>query len=554
MKLQVVLAAFISLVFSSGAHAGERYLVVLKSAQSFRTANIAFSGQSSPGEFQGLEFKTKSRGFAKADLQVVDSLENLKTLVMRGDATEIAKLQGHAEVALIEKEVFHPAPKPVRGYVLPNKNKSSNMLFSASSLAAPPLPWGIEAVRAPYAWQVSGNKGVGTRVLVLDTGIEMNHPSLAVNLEKGQDFTGLSDGSDFSDVVGHGTHVAGTIAGVQEPTGFTGVAPEAKILMGRVCAEDGCSNVAIAQGINWGISENVDVISMSLGGKWSTPAERAAIASADQAGITVVAASGNDGSGVVSYPAALPTVIAVGAVNDQLERAPFSQFGPELDIVAPGVSVVSTVPMGSGREGEVHVTMRNMSQKVASATPQGARESFQAKETELVYVGLGKPSDFARVNVAGKYALISRGEISFLDKVRNAMAARASGVIIYNNAPGLVNAALTQDGSILNIYAAVIEQSVGEELKAELLSGRRASASIFTVKTDYSAFDGTSMATPHVAGVVALMKAANKSLTPAEVKQIITGTARPLSGSNSKNEWGAGLIDAEAAVTAALGR
>lgn len=550
MKLQVVLAAFISLVLTSGAFAGERYLVVLKSTQSFKTANTVLSRKVDKGFFNAFGFGNNFSAFSKVDAKVVDSLENLNTLVVNADPSEIAKLQGNADVAMIEKEVFHPAPKPMKGFTVNSRNKT----LMASAKSAPSVPWGIGAVKAPEAWKASGNKGAGARVLVLDTGIDEEHPSLKGNFEKGQDFTGESDGSDFSDKVGHGTHVSGTIAGIQDAAGFTGVAPESKVLMGRVCSDQGCSNIAIAQGIDWGISENVDVISMSLGGMWSTPAERAAITAADQAGITVVAASGNNGTGVVSYPAALPTVIAVGAINNRLEKADFSQYGPELAIVAPGVAVVSSVPTGSGRESEVYVTIKNIARKVPSTTFQGAMESNVAVDTELVYAGLGKPEDFVGLDLTGKYALISRGEITFGDKVKNAMAAKAQGVIIYNNAPGLISGAITQDGSILDIHVAMVEQSVGEELKADLEAGMPATASIYTLKTDYAAFDGTSMATPHVAGVIALLKAANKALKPTEVKDILQKTAQPLLGSNANNELGAGLVNAEAAVNAALGR
>lgn len=550
MKLRVVLAAFISLVISNGAIAGERYLVVLKSNQSYKAANTAFLRKVNPGLFRGYSLGTSFNAFSKVDAKVEDSLENINTLVVNAEGTEIAKLQGNADVALIEKEVFHPAPKPMKGFTLNGQYK--NLFDLDSSSAAPAAPWGIAAVRAPQAWSYAHNKGSGARVLVLDTGIDANHPSLRANYEKGLDFTGESDGSDVTDTVGHGTHVSGTIAGVQDSSGFTGVAPQAKILMGRVCMEKGCSNVAIAQGINWGISEKVDVISMSLGGKWSTPAERAAISSADQAGISIVAASGNDGTNLVSYPAALPTVIAVGAVNSNYQRADFSQYGPELTVVAPGVAVMSSVPQGTGLESEVYVVTQNGSRKVLSTTFQGAKFAMSPFSTTLVYAGTGKTQDFANINVAGKLALISRGEISFAEKIKNAMAARAAGIVFYNNAPGLISGAVTSDGSTLNIYMAMVEQTVGEELKAELLSGRSASASLRTVRTNYSSFDGTSMATPHVAGVVALMKAANKSLKPADVKSILQETAQHLSGPNSQNELGAGLVDAEAAVRAAV--
>ncbi len=169
----------------------------------------------------------------------------------------------------------------------------------------------------------------------------------------------------------------------------------------------------------------------------------------------------------------------------------------------------------------------------------------------LVPAGLGKPEDFAKIDVKGKYALISRGEIKFAEKVANAIAAGADGAVIYNNAPGLIQGALTEDGSVLPIAVFMIEKTVGEEIVKKISSGKTVSATLQTIATDYSAFDGTSMATPHVAGVVALIKAANKSLTGSQVKEILKRTAQPL-GPNNNNEYGSGLVNAEAAVNAAL--
>jgi serine protease len=551
MKLHALgLVAFVSLVLSSGAFAGSRYLVVMKSTQSFNSANVALSHK--VDGFNGFGFGSNFAKYNSVKANVVNSLEHINTLVLDADDAEITKLKNNDDVAFVEKEVFHPAPKPMKGFVSFSGKGKNVTTYGFNSKQG--MPWGIGAVKAHEAWAASGNKGAGVRVLVLDTGIDAQHPSLKANFEKGQDFTGQSDGSDFTDKVGHGTHCSGTIAGVEDASGFSGVAPEAKLLMGRVCSEQGCSNISIAQGINWGIQENVDVISMSLGGIWSTPAERTAVAAADAAGVTIVAASGNEGTSKVSYPAALPTVIAVGAVNNKLEKADFSQWGPELTIVAPGVDVISSVPLGTGRESEVFVTIGGQRTKVVSTTFQGAKELDTASDIELVDAGLGKPEDFAGKDFNGKYALINRGEIAFGDKVKNALAAHAVGAVIYNNAPGLIHGALTQDGSVLDIAVAMVEQTTGQALKAELTAGRPATVSITTLKTDYAHFDGTSMATPHVAGVTALVKAANKSLKPSDVKNIFKKTAVPLKGPNDQNQLGSGLVNAEAAVKAALGK
>lgn len=536
-----VFALLVSLAFVSAAQA-ERVIVIMKDKESFKEAHQAYRAGGSYA-LKNFKLGAKENALAQVDGQVEDSLSNLNTLIINAkDDAEIAKLQANPAVAYVEKEMFHEAPRPVKGFL-------GAAIMASKVKTSPKTPWGISAVKAPEAW-IKSNRGAGARVLVLDTGIDAEHPSIKANFEQGQDFTGDSDGSDFSDKVGHGTHCSGTIAGVLDKTGFTGVAPDAKLLMGRVCSEQGCSNVAIAQGINWGITQKVDVISMSLGGAWSTPAERTAVAAADKAGITVVAASGNDGTAKVSYPAALSSVIAVGAIDNTLHKADFSQYGPELAVVAPGVAVVSSVPQGTGREAGVSILVGQKATKVNASTFQGAREILTAETNVLVNAGIGKPEEFTAA-VKGKYALIARGEIKFTDKVQNAINAGAAGVVIYNNAPGLIQGALTDGTSTLPVGVFMIEQTTGLEIVKQLAAGQTVSATLQTVATDYSAFDGTSMATPHVAGVVALIKAANKSLTGAQVKAILKATATPLSP-NDKNEYGSGLVNAEAAVQAAL--
>lgn len=537
-----VFALILTVLFATAAQA-ERVIVIMKDQQSFKSAHMAYKMKGSYA-LKGFQWGAQPNALGKVDGQVEDSLESLNTLIVNTtDESEVEKLKANPAVAYVEKEVFHEAPRPVKGFLGQARTSQGQKLGQRT-------PWGIYAVKAPQAWAAS-NKGQGARVLILDTGIDEAHPSLKGNFEKGQDFTGESKGSDYSDKVGHGTHVAGTIAGVMDNTGFTGVAPSAKILAGRVCSDQGCSNVAIAQGINWGIQQKVDVISMSLGGAWSTPAERTAVAAADKAGITVVAASGNSGTNKVSYPAALSTVIAVGAVDSNLQKADFSQWGPELAVMAPGVAVASTVPQGTGRESSVEIAIGTKSGRVASSTFQGAREILIPETNQLVPVGLGKAEEFAKVNVKGKFALIGRGEIKFAEKVDNAIKAGATGAIIYNNAPGLIQGALTENGDVLPVAVFMIEQTVGQEILKQISAGQVAKATLQTVATDYSAMDGTSMATPHVAGVVALVKAANKSLTGKQVKEILKRTATPL-GPNTNNEYGSGMVNAEAAVNAAL--
>lgn len=558
-------AAAVALSFAVAFNAqaeGSRVLVVMKDAQSFKSADVLLQRElgfvEKVKQAAGLLDESEIALFKD---QVSERLEHIQSLVVEAQSEdEIESLKRNPAVAYVEKEMFHPAPRPARGLGLLARNPQMRYFgpvyqrreANKSFQAGPRTPWGIHAVKAMAAWPNS-RAGEGVRVLVLDTGIDKDHPALAGNFEAGQDFVNdnVARPYPFADTVGHGTHVAGTIAAVSDASGFTGVAPKARLLAGRVCSTNGCSNISIAKGVNWGVAEKVDVINMSLGGMWSTPAEREAIARAEASGVVVIAASGNGGTSRVSFPAALPQAIAVGAVDVRLARAPFSQYGPELAIVGPGVDVQSTVPRGSGRESDVQVAAAGRVLRVTSNGFDGSAEVPTPVRNVLVYAGLGKPEELAQVDVRGKFALIMRGDIKFSEKVQNAMAVGAAGVLIYNNEPGLVRGAVTQDGSRVAVPVFGIEQAAGESIRQTLAGGQQVQVQVAVVATDYASFDGTSMATPHVAGVAALIRAAGPSLNPAQVRELLRRTAIPLQP-NQNNELGAGLVNADVAVRSAL--
>jgi thermitase len=200
-------------------------------------------------------------------------------------------------------------------------------------------------------------------VAVLDTGITLTHPELQDALVPGYDFVDIIDGAgkfigdylDYDDIpddeVGHGTHVAGIIAGkgINMPTG---VVPQCKILPVRVLGameRDGRRVGAglignINAGIKWAIDQGADVINMSLGIQHTgggLPHEEV-VEYARRKGVTIVAASGNDGQEQLYYPGALPHVIAVGAVDEAGGVAPFSTYGRQVSLVAPGTNIYST--------------------------------------------------------------------------------------------------------------------------------------------------------------------------------------------------------------------
>ena len=188
---------------------------------------------------------------------------------------------------------------------------------------------------------------------VLDTGIDATHPDLAAALDDVKDFTGSALGT--LDRVGHGTHTAGTIAARNLGRAVVGVAPQCRLLVGKVLGDDGSgSDQNVAAGIDWAVAAGADLISMSMGSPEPSPAIQQSLAAAIAAGKFVICAAGNDGRGAaddgtpdeIDYPGRLPQAIAIGAVDDQALVADFSSRGAEVCVAAPGVNIISTFPGG----------------------------------------------------------------------------------------------------------------------------------------------------------------------------------------------------------------
>ncbi|MBI2520033.1 MAG: S8 family peptidase [Bdellovibrio sp.] len=216
---------------------------------------------------------------------------------------------------------------------------------TGGSTTQPPesVPWGIGHINSQAAWATS--TGLGSIVCVVDTGVQRNHPDLETNVMGGENFVvsrGFVDPNKWDDDNGHGTHVAGTIAALDNEIGVVGVAPQASIFAAKVLDRRGSGyNSDIAEGIRSCISHGAHVINMSLGGPSDSSILKSAVQEAYAAGLVVVAAAGNE-SGPVSYPAKYSEVIAVSAIDSSNKLAYFSNFGPEVDFAAPGVSVTST--------------------------------------------------------------------------------------------------------------------------------------------------------------------------------------------------------------------
>lgn len=247
--------------------------------------------------------------------------------------SEIKALKGNPDVVAVEDDGL--------AYALPME---TFVYEGQPRLQAETIPVGVQQIKAPPGWGCS--RGRGIKVAVLDTGIDWTHPDLAANVKGAVSFV---PGETPMDGNSHGTHCAGTIGAAINGNGVVGVAPEAWLYGVKVLANSGAGQYSwIIAGINWAIQNKMQVVSMSLGGGGAPAALEAICNAAFNAGVLLVAAAGNAGPGMntVGFPAKYRSVIAVSAIDASNVIASFSSRGPEVEICAPGVQTLSTVPGG----------------------------------------------------------------------------------------------------------------------------------------------------------------------------------------------------------------
>ncbi len=252
--------------------------------------------------------------------------------------TAVNALRNSSDVLRIDEDpVAYVAVREIRD----NEHARGSARSQKVGTLAPPqvLPWGIDRIDAELVWP-SGNTADPIKVGVIDTGISSSHPDLKVNIKGGINTINARKG--WNDDNGHGSHVAGIVAAVNNTQGVVGGAPAADLYAIKVLNAQGSGYYSdIIEGLQWAIANNLQVVNMSLGGSADYQPLHDAIVAAQNAGIVIVVAAGNNG-GVVSYPGAYPEVITVAATDSSNARPSWSNFGPEVDISAPGVSVYST--------------------------------------------------------------------------------------------------------------------------------------------------------------------------------------------------------------------
>jgi len=398
-------------------------------------------------------------------------------------------------------------------------------------------PYGIVNVQAD---QVSDSAAGNTTVCIIDSGIDRAHEDHAGNKLAGEYDSGT--GNWYTDESSHGTHVAGTIAAVSNTSGVVGVLPgqTVNLWIVKVFGADGWAySSSLVAALDKCVQKKTAgtnlVINMSLGGSLKSRFEETSFASAyTNKNVLSVAAAGNDGTSRNSYPASYSSVISVAAVDSQNVRASFSQYNSQVELAAPGVAVLSTVPTGS--VSTASVTAGSLT---PAAEPMDGSLRASTGNTGIVNCGIG---DRACADAGGKICLIQRGTVSFSDKVLNCSAGGGVAAIIYNNEAGALYGTL---GSVSTTIPSVgISAADGAAVLAQLTTSSTGSVAVTASDYNYAYFDGTSMASPHVAGVAALVWSQKPTCTNAQIRAALGAYALDIAPAGRDVYTGYGLVQA----------
>ncbi|MFP7299009.1 S8 family serine peptidase [Neobacillus niacini] len=447
-----------------------------------------------------------------------------------------------------------------------------------------------------------GLTGTGVKVAVLDTGIDYNHPDLKGAYQGGYDFvdedgdpmetsyedwaaSGLPQFNGSSPYyTAHGTHVSGIIAGQGEsdsPLTVKGVAPDADLYVYRVLGPYGNGTTEdILQGIEAAVKEKMDVINLSLGNILNDPLSplSAAINNAVIAGVTSVLAAGNAGPGLYSVgsPASSALAITVGSTNTEVSYPHFTGAFRSASLNQDLELRYSTSGLGINLSEWKDITL------------------------PIVDVGMGLDADYEGRDVQDKIVLMTTGGTSrIFEKVEIAKKKGAKAVFVYSPYPGFIGDTWIEDPKFIPTY--IVEGTTGKKLtqllkteeatftfnavnkqiitKDDTLSSFSSSgparltydikpeivapgagilstvpkynSQVEDYKDSYAKFSGTSMATPHISGVAALLKQADPKSTPDEIKAALMNTGDDLVPNYSVYDLGAGRVDALEAVEAA---
>lgn len=329
----------------------------------------------------------------------------------------LVKLPVNPDPDLLEELAADPAVE----YIEPNLR-----MRKASDWAIDPRfeeQWGLRAIQAPEAWK-EGGRTVQVTVAVLDTGVDYTHPDLANRVDAQNGYNYIDGNFDVMDDDGHGTHVAGIIAAELNSIGIAGVSGNAdvKILPLKVLDDQGNGTMYdVSFAIMDAVDKGADVINLSLSGERGQEEPKMlqeAIAYALEHDVVVVAAAGNDGDRVGRYvPASIPGVIAVSAVDEELELVKFSNYGSEIALTAPGEEILSTYLHGryvyaSGTSQAAPFVSGTIALMKASEPQLGMQEIEERLQRSAIDLGRKGPDEKYGYGLVNAYGALQEEKVS----------------------------------------------------------------------------------------------------------------------------------------------
>lgn len=575
----------------------DRVIAVMKSPS---TASIKAMGSFAKAEASSLEKLSRDEGLSLTKTFTVDDVGSSYAVFSIDESRDsvedaIERLQQNPDVASVQPDYIYRAslapndPSYGRLWGLKNtaqtatRDHGTQSLYTTSNPGTSGRDMGLET-----AWnKVTDCSSV--IVAVIDTGVKLDHDDLKDNLwtntsnQNGYDF--INNDTDPSDDQGHGTHVAGTIgARGNNGIGTTGVCWRVKIMAVKVLDEDGSgSTAAIAAGINYARTNGAHIINMSLGGSGTDTAMTNAVVNASNAGILVVVAAGNDGrnnSSSPTYPCNTnaANLICVGAVDQSFNLAGFSNYSTNyVHIGAPGTNILSTAmntwnpteitaPMGPS-DWETSTPARLAANGTYLQTPadwDGSTKNYVESADDYAYQVFdftGADGAIMSMTVVGA---ASSGDNMYLFAADTTGTPMSVGAAPFAGFTGSTGATPIKEYMDVRGCSNTSTCSIAVNFKSDA-AGNNIGYRLGAIKLDLKitslrgldSYNGTSMATPHVAGLAALVKAYNPNFTAADLKNAIltTGTSvtaltsRFARGSVANAPGALGFVDAPTGVT-----
>lgn len=399
--------------------------------------------------------------------------------------------------------------------------------------------WGLDRVRAK---EVSSEKAENRKICIIDSGYNSKHDSLYEN-SVSYSFAG-GWGDPTRDRCEHGTHVAGTIVARKQINGMEGIVADKELPLHIVKVFNDSCGWSFASDLMKGIKEcqeaGAHVVNMSLGGPTRSNAEERFFQEVYDSGLLLVAAAGNEGTSQLSFPASYASVVSVAAIDENDQLASFSQRNSRVELSAPGVGIWSAV--NSYVQAEIKLDserwpdlngMEGASEGVVSASLVNGDKCLEK-------------SDLWK----NRIVLCERGDATFFEKTQAALNSGALAVVIYNNQSGDFRGTLGANKKI-SIPVLSIDRLGGLELKSVAVGKEIELTHLrFEDPSSYASLDGTSMATPHVSGVAALVWSHNPEWTAVQVREALCAGAEPLVDSIGSilPHTGCGVVQADRAL------